>query len=253
MAASAFLRKGAPLRACRSHSSPSSSGASVAVVVKARAARPRIFSSGTGLPSPSSSPREAISGLHLRPKRAVAMASGGDGGASELGEKIQSLNADHGVVIYSKSWCPFCAQAKQIFDDLGVAYFALELDEIEEGADVQAALQGITGIRTVPQVFVKGELVGGCDGEWQWQWQWRCHSLQPAPAAPFDSLPSSRLSGTDRWWPHSLLPSPSLSLSFFRFTCRHKGQARFGRTAEACVQALSEKEFSCLLCSAIHQ
>jgi len=88
------------------------------------------------------------------------MASGGD---SSLEAKIESLNAEHGVVIYSKSWCPFCSQAKQIFEGLNCKYFALELDEIEEGADVQAALQGVTGIRTVPQVFVKGELVGGCD------------------------------------------------------------------------------------------
>ncbi|QDZ24241.1 glutaredoxin [Chloropicon primus] len=84
-----------------------------------------------------------------------------DGGG--LVEKIASLNAENGVVIYSKSWCPFCSQAKAIFDGLDTQYFALELDEIEEGPDVQEALQELTGVRTVPQVFVKGEFIGGCD------------------------------------------------------------------------------------------
>ena len=68
----------------------------------------------------------------------VARAEGSSEGdsASTIEDKIRSLNASHGVVIYSKSWCPFCSQAKQVFDGLDQEYFALELDEIEEGADV---------------------------------------------------------------------------------------------------------------------
>ena len=98
---------------------------------------------------------------------AVRMFAAG-GGADAIEAKIKELNAEHGVVIYSKSWCPYCSRAKGIFDQLGTEYFALELGEIEEGRDVQDALSGITGIRTVPQVFVGGSLwvVGGSDG-WQ--------------------------------------------------------------------------------------
>ena len=57
------------------------------------------------------------------------------------------------------------SEAKGIFDRLETEYFALELDEIDEGPDVQDALADITGIRTVPQVFVGGKLIGGCDGK----------------------------------------------------------------------------------------
>lgn len=36
--------------------------------------------------------------------------------------------------------------------------------QVVEGDDVQAALFDISGMRTVPQVFVGGELIGGGDG-----------------------------------------------------------------------------------------
>src|SRR4051794_29917794 len=35
---------------------------------------------------------------------------------------------------------------------------------VVEGPDVQDALTQVTGSRTVPQVFVGGKFVGGCDG-----------------------------------------------------------------------------------------
>ena len=42
-----------------------------------------------------------------RDSRSVRVASGGGEGGGFDG-KIKDLNAEHGVVIYSKSWCPFC-------------------------------------------------------------------------------------------------------------------------------------------------
>lgn len=38
-----------------------------------------------------------------------------------------------------------------------------ELDEIAEGAELQEVLEEMTGQRTVPNVFVRGEHLGGCD------------------------------------------------------------------------------------------
>jgi glutaredoxin 3 len=46
---------------------------------------------------------------------------------------------------------------------LGVNYFALELDQIPEGDAIQSVLSSKIGQRTVPQVFVGGDLIGGCD------------------------------------------------------------------------------------------
>jgi len=78
-------------------------------------------------------------------------------------QAIQQTTATNDVVIYSKSWCPYCMQCKALFDDLGTAYTAIELDEREDGAEVQAALLSITQQRTVPNVFISGQHVGGND------------------------------------------------------------------------------------------
>ena len=46
---------------------------------------------------------------------------------------------------------------------MSVPYEALELDTMDQGADIQAELLTMTGQRTVPNIFVKGEHLGGND------------------------------------------------------------------------------------------
>jgi glutaredoxin 3 len=55
---------------------------------------------------------------------------------------------------------------KALMAELKVPAAVLELDKLQgaEGAEIQAALTTITGSRTVPQVFINGKFVGGCDG-----------------------------------------------------------------------------------------
>ena len=83
--------------------------------------------------------------------------------ASPLEEQIKSTVAESKVVIYSKSWCPFCAQTKALFDAMDVPYTAIELDELDNGGEIQDALTTFSKQRTVPNVFVGGEHVGGND------------------------------------------------------------------------------------------
>lgn len=66
--------------------------------------------------------------------------------------------------VYSKTYCPYCSQVKSLFTKLNIPAKVVELDQLEDGDDVQSALQEVSGMRTVPQVFVGGKLVGGCDG-----------------------------------------------------------------------------------------
>mmetsp|Transcript_28023 Transcript_28023/g.20973 ORF Transcript_28023/g.20973 Transcript_28023/m.20973 type:complete len:112 (-) Transcript_28023:35-370(-) len=66
------------------------------------------------------------------------------------------------VMVYSKTWCGFCSEAKQVLQKAGVKYKLLELDEISEGDKVQKALEQLTGQRTVPNIFIGGTHVGGC-------------------------------------------------------------------------------------------
>ena len=63
------------------------------------------------------------------------------------------------IKIYTKSTCPACDMAKKIFTRKGAHFqeFCMDdkLDELNE-------LKEKTGMRTVPQIFINGELIGGC-------------------------------------------------------------------------------------------
>ena len=51
----------------------------------------------------------------------------------------------------------------EIEDDGVVEAFVVELDRLHEEAEIQDALAEMTGQRTVPNVFIGGAHVGGCD------------------------------------------------------------------------------------------
>ncbi|GLC45029.1 hypothetical protein PLESTB_001461000 [Pleodorina starrii] len=79
-------------------------------------------------------------------------------------DAIKATVADNKVVVYSKTHCPYCTRVKGLFTELKVPHKVLELDTMgAEGAEFQDALQPMTGRRTVPQVFVGGKFIGGCD------------------------------------------------------------------------------------------
>lgn len=67
------------------------------------------------------------------------------------------------VVVFSKSFCPFCKKTKKLMKKLKVDAKVIELDEIDGGDAIQDALAGISGQRTVPNVYIKGEHLGGND------------------------------------------------------------------------------------------
>jgi len=65
------------------------------------------------------------------------------------------------IQIYTTSQCPFCTNAKRLLKTKGV-----EFEEINIGDDEAFMLNKLaakSGIYTVPQIFVDGEFVGGCD------------------------------------------------------------------------------------------
>ena len=67
------------------------------------------------------------------------------------------------VVVFSKTYCPFCAATKQLFKGMGADAEVIELDEKTNGDAMQAALLKLSGQRTVPNVFINGEHLGGND------------------------------------------------------------------------------------------
>ncbi|XP_041317770.1 thioredoxin reductase 3 [Pyrgilauda ruficollis] len=81
--------------------------------------------------------------------------------------RVRTLIASHRVMIFSKSYCPYCNKVKELFRSLRVEYYALELDVADDGASIQQVLAELTNQRTVPNVFVNGTHVGGCDATYQ--------------------------------------------------------------------------------------
>ncbi|XP_014241880.1 glutaredoxin-C6-like [Cimex lectularius] len=68
------------------------------------------------------------------------------------------------VVIFSKTVCPFCDDAKKMFRLMNSDYAAMELDDLSPNHGLIKALKAKTGYTTVPQVFIDGRFVGGlCD------------------------------------------------------------------------------------------
>ena len=65
------------------------------------------------------------------------------------------------VEIYVKTTCPYCWRAKHLLDSKGVDYKEIVIDF--GGPDRQVMIQRANGRTTVPQVFIDGRHVGGCD------------------------------------------------------------------------------------------
>ena len=44
--------------------------------------------------------------------------------------KAQQIIDDNSVVVFSKSYCPYCKATKSLLDDKGAKYFVMELDQV---------------------------------------------------------------------------------------------------------------------------
>ncbi|XP_020088342.1 glutaredoxin-like [Ananas comosus] len=77
--------------------------------------------------------------------------------------KAKDIVASTPVVVFSKTYCPYCNQVKQLLAQLGANFKAIELDVESDGSEIQSALLAWTGQRTVPNVFIGGKHIGGCD------------------------------------------------------------------------------------------
>lgn len=64
------------------------------------------------------------------------------------------------VTIYTTPYCPYCHAAKELLADKGV-----DFTEIDVAGDTseRARLVDVTGQRTVPQIFIGEESIGGYD------------------------------------------------------------------------------------------
>ena len=84
---------------------------------------------------------------------------------SAINERIQQQIDGDSVVLYMKGtpvfpMCGFSAQVLQILSHVGVPFQSYN---ILEDQDLRQGLKEFSNWPTFPQLYVKGELVGGCD------------------------------------------------------------------------------------------
>ena len=80
-------------------------------------------------------------------------------------ERIQSEIADNAVMLYMKGTamfpqCGFSARVVQILSHLNVPF---RTANVLEDPELREGIKQFSNWPTVPQLFVKGEFVGGCD------------------------------------------------------------------------------------------
>jgi cysteine synthase A len=112
-------------------------------------------------------------------------------------------DADRPVVLFSLAWCEFCWAVRKMLEAAEVPYRSIDLDSVEYqkddwGGRIRSALADRTKMSTVPQVFVGGELVGGCtetldayrEGRLQQMLEGSGVGFTPLAGDPYDYFPS---------------------------------------------------------------
>ena len=114
---------------------------------------------------PSGAPKSYVNQVHLRAwkeglKGLYYLRTESKQRAENVSEKVErvALQGDMRNVIYSKKDCPFCSMAKEELRLRGIPFDDIDLAEIGKSA---AEVTGRKDVKSVPQVYIAGEYVGG--------------------------------------------------------------------------------------------
>ena len=78
-------------------------------------------------------------------------------------DAVKEMINNNKVMVFSKDYCPFCHKTKDLLKSKNVEFKAVEMDLIEGGNEMHAALKSISGQNTVPCIYINGNKVGGND------------------------------------------------------------------------------------------
>jgi glutaredoxin 3 len=65
------------------------------------------------------------------------------------------------VELYTTMYCPYCTRARALLQRKGIAFVDIDIAQMPERRDEM--IRRADGRSTVPQIFINGEHVGGCD------------------------------------------------------------------------------------------
>jgi glutaredoxin 3 len=64
------------------------------------------------------------------------------------------------VIMYATGWCPYCRRAESLLRDKGVTF---DWIDVEDHPGRREEMMRLSGRRTVPQIWIGEQHVGGCD------------------------------------------------------------------------------------------
>jgi glutaredoxin 3 len=65
------------------------------------------------------------------------------------------------IEIYTQPWCPFCSRAMRLLQKKGAAFQEIDAPQGSEARAESVRRSG--GVSSVPQIFIDGQHIGGCD------------------------------------------------------------------------------------------
>ena len=65
------------------------------------------------------------------------------------------------VEVYTTNYCPYCMRAKALLKSKGVKFQEIDVTDDPQLRAKMVELAG--GRQTVPEIFINGEIIGGCD------------------------------------------------------------------------------------------
>ena len=81
---------------------------------------------------------------------------------------LQEVTSDKAqpVVLFALEWCEFCWSVRKMFAHYDIAYRSVDLDSVEyqdgdKGGNIRAAIREQTGLKTIPQIYIGGQHLGG--------------------------------------------------------------------------------------------
>jgi cysteine synthase A len=93
---------------------------------------------------------------------------------------FDELRRDEPILLFALEWCEFCWSVRKLLTRLHIAYRSIDLDSVEyqagdRGGKIRTVLAARTGTKTIPQIFIGTEHIGGCTDLFD---AWRDGSMQ---------------------------------------------------------------------------
>jgi Glutaredoxin and related proteins len=78
-------------------------------------------------------------------------------------DDLREVLHDGKIFMFTKSYCGYCERARKLLDNLGVPYEYIAIDIYPLTPEQAQQLEDLSGITTVPNIFLGTKSIGGYD------------------------------------------------------------------------------------------